>query len=276
MNTGGKSHFAAGLSFYTLIAVLTVVSLAPFYAMIVMGTYDSFQLFRFNGLPSDYILHNFATISKTEFPTFMKNSLVMSLSSVFFSLLASALCGYGFAKFRFKGNKMLYNLVLFTMMVPSQLSIVAYVYEMKLFHLNDSLVPSILPYVFAGFGVFWMTQYIKDIVPTEVLESARIDSAGEFRIFFSIVVPMITPAVITLGLLNFVWSWNSFFVPLVTINDSRLFTVPLGINSFNSLYYQDNGAKILALSIATMPVVLLYLIFSNRLQSGLTAGAVKA
>jgi multiple sugar transport system permease protein/cellobiose transport system permease protein len=259
-----------------LIAVLTVVSLAPFYAMIVMGTYDSFQLFHFNGLPSNYIWHNFKTISNTEFPTFMMNSVIMSLFSVVLSLLTSALCGYGFAKFRFKGNKMLYNIVLFTMMVPSQLSIVAYVYEMKIFHLNDTLVPSILPYVFAGFGVFWMTQYIKDIVPMEVLESARIDSAGEFRIFFSIAAPMITPALITLGLLNFVWSWNSFFVPLVTINDSRLFTVPLGINSFNSLYYQDNGAKILALSIATMPVVLLYLIFSNRLQSGLTAGAVKS
>lgn len=276
MNAQSKSNFAAGIPFYVVVAVLTVVSLAPFYAMIVMGTYDSFQLFNFNGLPSNYILENFVTISKTEFPTFMINSMVMSLSSVFLSLFTSALCGYGFAKFHFKGSKLLYNIVLFTMMVPSQLSIVAYVYEMKLFHLNDTLVPSILPYVFAGFGVFWMTQYIKDIVPTEVLESARIDSAGEFRIFFSIVAPMITPALITLGLLNFVWSWNSFFVPLVTINDSRLFTVPLGINSFNSLYYQDNGAKILALSIATMPVVLLYLIFSNRLQSGLTAGAVKS
>ncbi|KRE69750.1 carbohydrate ABC transporter permease [Paenibacillus sp. Soil750] len=276
MNSGSKTHFAGGTLFYSIVAVLTVVSLAPFYAMIVMGTYDSFQMFSFNGLPSNYILQNFVTISKTSFPTFMKNSMLMSMSSVIFSLLTSALCGYGFAKFPFKGNKLFYNIVLFSMMVPSQLSIVAYVYEMKLFHLNDTLIPAILPYVFAGFGVFWITQYIKDIVPMEVLESARIDSAGEFRIFFSIVTPMITPALITLGLLNFVWSWNSFFVPLVTINDSRMFTVPLGINSFNSLYYQDNGAKILALSIATLPVVLLYLIFSNRVQSGLTAGAVKA
>ncbi|WP_256759751.1 carbohydrate ABC transporter permease [Cohnella sp. WQ 127256] len=261
---------------YLLLIILTLFTLIPFYSMIVMGTYDSFKLYLFNGLPSDYFIHNLESVLKVkEMGRFFLNSLTVSAISVAGAIFTATACGYGLSKYSFKGRRFLNNLVLFTMMVPSQLGLVAYVWEMNKLHLIDTLIPTILPMFSLGFGVFWMTQYIRDSVPTEIIESGRIDSAGEFRIFFSLAFPIITPAVVTLGLLAFIWSWNSFLIPLLTISDVRQYTIPLGVTMFNGLYVSDNGAKILALTIATLPVLLFYLFFSKQLMSGLTAGAVK-
>jgi len=262
--------------FFLIMIILAIFALVPFYAMFVMGTYDSFRMFEFNGLPSSYLMQNLKTVAASGMQVFFKNSIIVSFFSITFSLIFTSLCGYGLAKFKFRGRKFLYNLILFTMMVPSQLGIVAYVYEMRIFHMNNTLIPAIMPFLFSAFGAFWMKQYIEEAVPNEIIESARIDACGEIGIFFRIVLHFISPAFITLGLLVFVWSWNSFFIPLVSITDLRLFTVPLGVNSFNGLYFTDNGAKILSLSFATLPVLLAYIIFSNRLESGLAAGALKA
>lgn len=261
--------------FYIIMIILAVFAFIPFYAMFIMGTYDSFKMFEFNGLPSNYLMENLKTVGGSTMIAFFKNSFIVSFFSVTFSLIFTSLCGYGLAKFKFKGRKFLYNLILFTMMVPAQLGIVAYVYEMRIFHINNTLLPVILPFLFSAFGAFWMKQYIEEAVPNEIIESARIDACGEIGIFFRIVLHLISPAFITLGLLVFVWSWNSFFIPLVSITDLKLFTVPLGVNSFNGLYFTDNGAKILSLSFATLPVLLVYIIFSNRLETGLAAGAIK-
>jgi len=266
---GGK------LFFYIIMIMLAVFAFIPFYAMFAMGTYDSFKMFEFNGLPSNYLMENLKTVGGSTMLTFFKNSAIVSFFSIIFSLIFASLCGYGLAKFKFKGSKFLYNLILITMMVPAQLGIVAYVYEMRIFHINNSLLPVILPFTFSAFGAFWMKQYIEEAVPDEIIESARMDACGEIGIFFRIVLYLISPALITLGLLVFVWSWNSFFIPLVSITDLKLFTVPLGVNSFNGLYFTDNGAKILSLSFATLPVLLVYMIFSSHLESGLAAGAVK-
>lgn len=261
---------------YVAFILLALFTLIPFYSMFVMGTYDSYRLFEFDGLPSDYLLTNWKSVMKVpEMGLFFTNSIIVSVVAVTLGVIICTACGYGLAKFAFKGRDSLNRLVLFTMMVPYQLGLVAYVWEMRMLNLNDTLVPTILPSLCLGFGVFWMTQYIRDTVPTEIMESARIDAAGEIRIFSSIIFPIISPAVVTLGLLIFIWSWNSFLVPLLTINDVHKYTLPLGVTLFNGLYSTDNGAKILAISLSTLPVILVYLGFSNKLISGLTAGAVK-
>lgn len=267
--------FFAKTLLYLLLAVLSAVMLLPFYMMLIMGSYDSNELYKIGLLPSVFFSVNFRTVMQSNILCFFKNSFAASGLSTVLALLTCSLCGYGLAKFNFRGRAFLYRLILFTMMIPSQLGIVAYVWEMRQFKLNNTLWPIILPYLCLGFGAFWMTQYIRDAVPNEIIESARIDGAGELRIFFSIVTHLITPALITLGLLAFVWSWNSFFIPLVTISDSSLYTVPLGISSFNTMYASDTSAKVLALSLATMPVLVIYIIFSRQMADGLTAGAVK-
>ncbi|RKP51361.1 carbohydrate ABC transporter permease [Cohnella endophytica] len=270
------ANFAIKGLTYIVFVLLAIFTLIPFYSMFIMGTYDSYRLFEFDGLPSNYLSANWKTVMKVpEMGDFFTNSLIVSAVAVSLGVLICTACGYGLAKFSFKGRDSLNRLVLFTMMVPYQLGLVAYVWEMRVLHLNDTLVPTILPSLCLGFGVFWMTQYIRDTVPTEIMESARIDAAGEVRIFFNIIFPIISPAIVTLGLLIFIWSWNSFLVPLLTINDVHKYTLPLGVTLFNGLYSTDNGAKILAISLSTLPVILVYVLFSNKLISGLTAGAVK-
>jgi multiple sugar transport system permease protein/cellobiose transport system permease protein len=255
--------------------LFVVITLLPFYAMFIMGTYDSYQMFTFNGLPSNYLLHNLNTVMKTDIFRYFLNSITVSASCVVFGTLGCALCGYGMAKYKFAGRKILFGIILLTMMVPSQLGIVVYVFEMRALHLNDTLIPTILPFLCSGFGAFWMSLYIKDAVPDEIIESARIDGANEFKIFSAIVCRLITPALLTVALLLFIWSWNNFLVPLVTIMDAKKYTLPLGMAMFNGLYSTDNGAKIVALSISTVPLLLVYLFASNSFMSGLTEGAVK-
>lgn len=261
---------------YLLLLALALLTIIPFYSMFVMATYNSYEIFKFNGLPSTFALENLRSVlAMKEMGRFFLNSIVVSAASVFIGGGITAACGYGLAKFEFKGRKFLFATILFTMMVPTQLGLVAYVWEMKILGFADTLVPAILPFLSMGFGAFWMTQFIRDAVPNELMESARIDAAGEFRIFASIILPVITPAVYTLSLLLLIWSWNSFLVPLLTLNDTKLYTLPLGITMFNSMYASDNGAKIMALSLATLPVLLVYVLFANKLMDGLTAGAVK-
>lgn len=258
-----------------LLCTLVVITIIPFYSMFVMSTYSSYKLFSFNGLPSNYLMENFKTIAGTKMNVFFKNSLIMAAASVVFGGLSCTMCGYGLAKYNFKGRKTLLKVVILTMMIPSQLSLVAYVWEMRVMGLNNTLIPSIIPFLFMGFGAFWMNQYIGGAIPNEIIESARVDGAGEITIFIKLVLPLITPAIMTLSLLIFVWSWNGFLIPLITINKPELYSLPLGIASFNGMYQTDNGAKILALSLATLPVILVYLFASNRLIGGLTMGAVK-
>ena len=120
-----------------------------------------------------------------------------------------------------------------------------------------------------------MTQYIGSAVPSSLIESAEMDGAGHFRIFMTIVFPIIKPAVITLGLLIFLWSWNNFLIPLVFVADPRQYTIPLFVSTLGGAYRIDYAAKLLNLTIATIPVLVFFSIFSKYLIKGMTIGAIK-
>jgi multiple sugar transport system permease protein/cellobiose transport system permease protein len=152
---------------------------------------------------------------------------------------------------------------------------VAYVIEMRYLHLSGTLIPLILPWVANAFGVFWMTQFIRSSVPNEVLESARLDGCSDYGAFFRIVVPFIAPAITTLSLLVFLWSWNNFLLPLIMITDPNLYTIPLSITTLSDAYRTDLAAQILGLTIGTLPVLVLFTIGSKSFVRGLTAGSIK-
>ena len=125
------------------------------------------------------------------------------------------------------------------------------------------------------FSVFWMHQYIRSGVPNEILESGRIDGCNEWRSFFRLVFPILRPALIPVGLLQFVWSWNSYMGPLVLLSDVNKFTIPLAISLLNTEYRANLAAQILCLAISTIPMVILFACFSKYLIQGLVAGSVK-
>lgn len=259
-----------------LLIAITIVSVFPFYCMLIMGTYSINDLFKgIKLLPGTNLAKNWETLFTVPILSYYKNSVVAGLATVLICLFTSTTCGYGLAKYRFKGRKFLYNMVLALLMIPTQLGLIAYIIEMRYLGLNGTLWPVILPYSASAFGVFWMTSFTSEAIPDEVIESGRIDGCNEFRIFLQISLPFLRPALVTLTLLSFLWSWNALLVPLVTLNKEALFTLPLGIKGLSTGFRNDYGAQILGLSVGTLPILILFSAFSKNLISGLTAVAVK-
>ena len=260
----------------TAIALLSIFALLPFYIMIVMGTYQNEDLFqKIVVLPGSYLLENLKTVAASRFDLVYLNSLIVSVASTLLSVFVSAFAGFAFAKHEFKHKNKIFSAVLLTMMIPGQLGLVAYVIEMRYLGASGTLLPLILPWVANAFGVFWMTQFMKGAIPTEVLESARIDGCSDIGVFFRIVLAFIYPAITTLSLLVFLWSWNNYLLPLIIINKPELFTIPLGITSLGNAYRTDLAAQILGLTLGTIPVLILFAFGSKSFIRGLTAGSVK-
>ena len=261
---------------YLILSFISFFTLTPFCIMLVMGTYKNEDLFTgFHILPGSYLLQNLKTVFNTSYLLYYRNSLIIGVSSTLFTLLSSSLCGYALAKYKFRLRKAMQSFVLATLMVPGQLGLIAFVWQMRQFGWTDTFYPLILPALANSFGVFWMSQYIKDSVPDEVIESARVDGSGEFRTFFQIVIPYIKPALVALALLYFVGSWNNFLGPLVILTKPKLFTIPIGITALGSMYRLDYAARILGLSLRTFPIIILFISSSKAFLSGITVGAIK-
>jgi multiple sugar transport system permease protein/cellobiose transport system permease protein len=261
---------------YLLLIIVTVIAIAPFYFMIIMSTYRTQDLALAGSLlPGTYFLTNLGNVLKSGFLLYYWNSVYVAVIFTSMSVFLSAMAGYGFAKFKFKFNKPLNTFVVGAMMIPAQLGLIGYVIEMRGLHLGGTAWAVILGDVATCFGVFWMTQYISSALPNEVLESARIDGSGEWKTFFRIALPYSSPAMATLGIIQFVFSWNSYLRPLVTLTDPMHFTIPLGIASLASRYMTDYAAQITALSLGTIPLIIVFLCGSRTFIMGLTSGAVK-
>ena len=172
-------------------------------------------------------------------------------------------------------GKSSFSFVMMTMMVPSQIGIIGYMIEMKTLRLAGTLWPMILLWLACGFGAFWMTQFIQGALPIEIVECARIDGCGELKIFFRIALPCMVSGITTLALLIFLWSWNSYLVPLVFVNSPKLYTIPVYIRSLGNAYRTDYAAQITGLLLATIPLILMFILGSKSFIKGLTAGAVK-
>lgn len=261
---------------YVLLLITTMAALLPFYIMLIMGTYQNEEIFTgLKLLPGTYLLENLKTILEGNVFTPYLNSIFISVISVVACTFISALVGYGLSKFKFKGQKVLLTILIATLTMPYQISLTGYMMEMRWVGLNNTLWPMILVFFANPFGAFWMTQYIGSAVPDSIIESARIDGCHEFRLFCGIVFPIIKPAIITLALLVFLWSWNNFLIPLVFVTDPQQYTLPLFVSTLGGSYRVDYAAKMLNLTLAIIPVLIFFSIFSKYLIKGMTIGAIK-
>lgn len=265
-----------GIGITVFLMLLALITIFPFYLMISMGTHSTAEIFRGDVLlPGSSLLKNLAAVKNSSFALFYWNSIVSSVAATAVGTLTSAMAGYALSKYQFRLRGSLISYMMALMMIPSQISLIAYVIEMRNMNMLNTLWPVMIPFMFSAFGVYWMKQSFDSSLPDEVLESARIDGASEFRIFFEIALPFSRASLITIALLLFLWSWNNYILPLITINDMKKYTVPLGIAMLNGMYRTDYGAKILALALGTIPLVILFIFGSKYFIRGLTGGAVK-
>lgn len=259
-----------------LVIFAATVSIIPFILMFLMSTQNNQSIFLGKILSIGNSLgNNFQTILAADYFRSLLNSLIVAGSSTALTVFFGAMAGFGFAKYNFRHKKLVFQLVLFTMMVPIEVGLVAFVWEMRMLHLSKTFLPLILPNIANAFGVFWMTQYIRDAFPYELMESGRLDGCTDMGIFLRMVLPIIKLAIFTLSVIAFLQSWNNYLLPMIMINDPKMFTVPLVIASIGNMFVADYGARILAVVMGILPIMIVFIIFSRQITEGLASGAVK-
>ena len=270
----------AALRRLAVLAVLTlgaVVSLVPFLWMAVASTHTSNELFHSPPpfLPGGQLLRNLAHLQDTiGFGRVVLNSLGIALVYTALSSVLSAMCGYGLAKHRFRGRGLLLGLVLATMMIPLQVLLIPLFQMMSNLGWIDSYQAVILPFLANSFGILLMRQAFLDF-PDELLESARIDGAGEMRTFYRVVLPSVRPQLSALVVFTFMGQWNSFIWPLLMLNTQDKYTVPVALNTLTGLTHVDYSGLMLGSLLATLPLLAIFLVFQRQFVSGLLSGALK-
>jgi multiple sugar transport system permease protein/alpha-1,4-digalacturonate transport system permease protein len=226
-------------------------------------------------LPSQVTWENFTSIWR-RYPLldWATNSLFIALIAVAITVFANLLCGYTFAKFRFPGRNLLFFAILGALMIPIQVIIVPEFLITAWLGLLNSPWGVILPRAAEAFGIFMVRQFMVSI-PDELLEAARLDGAGEFRIFLRVVLPLSRPVIAVLVIFTFMWRWNDFAWPLVVLTDQSAYTLPLGLNLLRGEVNPEWG-QVMALALLSLaPMLLIFLAFQRYLIQGIASTGLK-
>jgi multiple sugar transport system permease protein len=256
-----------------------LVMLMPFYFMFVFSTHSRSDIFR---VPppawfGSYFLENMAILmAKIPFWQNLGWSLYVGILSTGLTLLFCSMAGFAFATYEFRFKKMLFGLVMATMLIPAFLGMIPTFMIMDVLGWIDQPRALYLPAAAPAMGIFLMRQYIESAIPRELLEAARMDGCGEWGIYWRIVVPLLGPAFGTLGLITFIASWNNFIGPLIVMRSVERYTFPLALRSVQSPVDTEWGALMAGAVVAVLPLLVIFIFSSKRLIAGLTAGAVKS
>ncbi|OFX15138.1 MAG: sugar ABC transporter permease [Armatimonadetes bacterium RBG_19FT_COMBO_69_19] len=255
-----------------------VLVLAPMALMGLSAFKSTREIFQNPfGIPTVWRFENFARVwVEARFALYFRNSVVVTLASIVVILVFGAMAGYALGRFRFSGNDLLYLYFLSGLMLPIRLGIIPLFILMRNLNLLDTHWALILTYAASGLpsAVFILTGFFRAL-PTDLDSAARIDGAGEWLIFRRVMLPLVRPALVIAAIYNLIPIWNDFFFPLVFIQSDRLKTLPLGMTTFFGQYYTDWALLFAGLTLAAVPVILLYVMLSQHFIRGLTAGAVK-
>jgi multiple sugar transport system permease protein len=228
-------------------------------------------------VPTEWHVQNFVTLfrSNVPFATFLWNSLKIASLVTLGQLLTCSMAGYAFAHLRFRGAKSLFPVLLTSLMMPVQVTVIPLFLLMSGLNLVDTHWAVILPLVTSAFGVFLMRQFFLTL-PRELIEAARVDGANHFTIFWRIALPLAKPALAALAIITFTNTWNSFFLPLVFLNSWEKMTLPLGMFALSNVYGSGNVSLIMAaVAMAICPVLILFLSAQRQIISGMVGSAVK-
>ncbi|MBB5871408.1 cellobiose transport system permease protein [Allocatelliglobosispora scoriae] len=260
-----------------LLGVL-LLSIFPIYFSFVVASQDNSALGKVPPpvLPGANILDNIQRVFDTvPFGQALINSLLVSAAVSVSVVLFSTLAGFAFAKLRFRGRTAALVLVVATMTVPPQLGIIPLYLLMIKFEWTDSLVAVIFPALVNAFGVFFMTQFLREALPTELLEAGRVDGCGNHRLFWHVVLPAARPAAAVLGMLTFLGTWNDFIWPLLVLQSPEQQTAQVALSTLRSGYVQDYSLALTGTLLATVPLLVVFGLLGKQLIGGIMHGAVK-
>ncbi|NLP84975.1 carbohydrate ABC transporter permease [Microbacterium sp. CFH 90308] len=271
--------FRAGFWVYAGLGVVVLSAVFPYYWSFLIGSGDSTTISdpNMSWIPGGNFFANAASVVNDPAVNFwpaLWNSIYSSTLIATSVVITSTLAGWAFAKLRFRGSKPLLVFVVATMAVPTQLGVVPLYILFADLGWTGSVGAIIIPALTSAFGVFWMTQYLQQTVPDELIEAARVDGATMLRTFWTIAVPAARPAAAMLFLFTFVGAWNNFFWPFIVL-DRRDPTLPVALSLLQSNYFVDYSIVLAGVLLATIPLILLFAFAGRQLVSGIMAGAVK-
>lgn len=263
---------------YIILINYTIILIYPIFLMIITAFKGNKEIFLSPyGLPQSWNFNNFVKIFKaSDYAIYFRNSIVIAVISIFLILVISSLASYIIAKYEFPLCNFIYIYFLAGLMIPIKLGTVNILQIMVKLHLFDNIVSLIVVYVAMGIpiGIFILTDFIREI-PEELSNAARIDGCSEPRIFFNIIIPLLRPALAAVAIFNFVPIWNEFWFPLILIQSNNMWTVPLATAQLYGQYQTQYGLVFAILTVASLPVIVFYLILSKQFVKGLSAGALK-
>lgn len=213
-------------------------------------------------------------LTEAPFGTWLRNSLIVAVSVTALVLFTSSLAGYVFAKFSFPGDKIMFGMILATLMVPFPVVLVPIYLIVNKLHLLNSLFALIVPSMVSAFGIFLMRQFVAGI-PNDLIDAARLDGAGEFTIFWRVICPQLGPGIAPLGIFTFMGSWNDYLWPLVAINDQDKMTLPLALAFFNTARSTRYDLVMAASVMIILPIVIVFLFFQRYIINAMVLSGVK-
>lgn len=263
---------------YITLLVVFLSAVFPLYWSFIIGSGDSATLRKpFPWIPGGNFIENALSVVSNPAVNFwpaLWNSIYSSTIIAAAVVITSTLAGWAFAKLKFLGGPALLVFVIATMAVPQQLGVVPLYILFSELGWTGQIGAIIIPALTSAFGVFWMTQYLQQTVPDELIEAARMDGANSFRTFLTVALPAARPAAAMLFLFTFVGSWNNFFWPFIVL-DRQNPTLPVALSLLQSNYFVDYSIVLTGVVLATIPLLLLFIFAGKQLVSGIMAGAVK-
>ncbi|WP_392672355.1 carbohydrate ABC transporter permease [Streptomyces sp. LN785] len=265
---------------YVLLSAGLLIMSAPFLWMALSAFKTSSELSASPPvwIPTEWTLDNFRDLlDKLDLPLYFMNSVIVAVLVTVSNLVFCSMLGYALAKLRFVGRNKIFGVVLGALMVPGNLMLLPLFVLMSKLHLIDSYAGLVLPFAAGAFGVFLMRQFMQAI-PDELLEAARMDGAGEWYIFWRIVMPLVKPALATLSIFTFLGSWNNFVWPLIATNDPDKYTLPVALATFATDPNKaggSNGMLMAGAFLVVLPVLILFIALQRHFTQGIATAGMK-
>lgn len=262
---------------FIILITISIVFIIPYFWMI-SNSFKSTKEILMDPLhifPQNPTLSGYKTVlTKAPFFTWLKNSVFITVTNTFIILFTSSIVGYIFSKFEFKFKNLLFFIILATMMIPPQITMIPSFLLINKLRLYNSAKALIYPSFINAFGIYLAKQAI-DEIPVSIVESARIDGAKEFTIYRKIILPMLKPTLGALAIFTFLTYWNDYLNPLIMLNDIKKMTLPLALSFFTSQHAADLSATMAASSLIMVPVTIVFLAFQKNFIKGITMTGIK-
>lgn len=276
-----KNKLGETILAYLVLIVLSFLCLFFFYILLVNSTRSHADLQKgFSWLPGNYFFENLKNVANDgSFPMFkgIFNSLVVSTCSAALCTYFSAMTAYGLYAYQFKLKKVAFTFIMAILVMPTQVTAMGFLRLMTNIGLYDSLLPLIIPSIASPAVFYFMYSYLESSLPLSLVEAARIDGSGEFMTFNRVILPIMKPAVAVQAIFTFVGSWNNYFVPALIIQSKDKMTVPILIATLRGADYMnfDMGKIYMMITVAIVPIIIVYLLLSKYIIAGITLGGVK-